>query len=57
MTLTRWCAACAADSTFDRLDCWEHPEECVELCCVLCGAGFELGPVQPAAERRVSPAA
>jgi hypothetical protein len=46
MTLTRWCAACAADSTFDRLDCLEHPEECVELCCVLCGAGFELGPVQ-----------
>jgi heterodisulfide reductase subunit A-like polyferredoxin len=53
MTLTRWCGACAADVTFARFDCREHPEECVELVCAGCGEGFELGPVQAVEETGV----
>jgi hypothetical protein len=46
MTVTRWCSECAADAAFERLDRAEHSEDCIELVCVLCGAGFELAPVQ-----------
>lgn len=60
MSLTRWCSDCAADAAFERFDCAEHPEDCVELVCVLCGGGFETAPVQvvePAVDLRASPAA
>ena len=58
MSITRWCAECAADAVFDRFDCADHPEECIELVCVLCGAGIEVGPVAvPMAAGRASPAA
>ena len=60
MTLTRWCSDCAADAAFEQFDCADHPEECVELVCVLCGGGIEIAvvPVSAAAPaRRVSPAA
>lgn len=58
MNLTRWCGGCAAETAFDRFDCMDHPEDCVELVCVLCGEGFELAPVQGAkgVVRRVSAA-
>lgn len=46
MSVTRWCSSCAAEAAFDRFDCVDHPEECIELVCVLCGAGFEVPPVQ-----------
>ncbi len=46
MTVTRWCSDCAADAAFDRLDCAGRPEDCIELVCVLCGAGVELAPLQ-----------
>ena len=46
MSVTRWCSGCAAEAAFDRFDCVDHPEECIELVCVLCGAGFEVPPVQ-----------
>jgi hypothetical protein len=46
MNVTRWCGDCAADAAFAPFDCAEHPEACVELVCVRCGAGFEAGPVQ-----------
>ena len=48
MSVTRWCSGCAAEAAFERLDCVDHPEECIELVCVLCGAGFEIAPVQVA---------
>ena len=54
MSKIRWCSGCAADTAFERFDCAEHPEDCVELVCVLCGEGIELPaplPV-PAARRR-----
>ncbi len=60
MTFTRWCSGCAADAAFERFDCAEHPEDCIELVCVLCGAGIEYAPVQAVPARlelRVSPAA
>lgn len=60
MSITRWCSECAADAAFDRFDCADHLEDCIELVCVLCGAGFELAPAQAAAGRagkRVAPAA
>jgi hypothetical protein len=44
MTVTRWCSDCAAEAAFERFDCAEHPEDCVELVCVLCGGGVELPP-------------
>lgn len=47
----RSCGDCAADAAFAPFDCAEHPEACVELVCVLCGAGFEAGPVQVVAAR------
>jgi len=46
MSVTRWCSGCAAEAAFERFDCLDHPEECIELVCVLCGAGFEVPPVQ-----------
>lgn len=54
MNVTRWCSECAADAAFERFDCADHPEECIELVCVLCGAGIEIGPVGsvPAAATR-----
>lgn len=60
MNVTRWCSECAADAVFERFDCADHPEECIELVCVLCGGGIEVGPVPAAdapADRRVTPAA
>lgn len=60
MNVTRWCSDCAADAAFERPDCAEHPEACVELVCGICGAGFEVGPVQVVAFARrgeVTPAA
>ena len=60
MTVMRWCSECAAEAAFERFDCVDHPEECIELVCALCGTGIEVGPVQPArrpARRRVTPAA
>ena len=61
MNVTRWCTGCAADAAFERVDCADHPEDCVELVCVLCGVGIELPPPQPFAgrtrPRRVSSAA
>ena len=60
MNATRWCSGCAADVELDRFDCADHPEDCIELVCVLCGAGFELPPPQAAVGpvgTRVSPAA
>ena len=59
MTLTRWCSDCAADAAFERFDCADHPEDCVELVCVLCGGGIEVAlvPTPAAPGRRVSPAA
>ena len=60
MSVTRWCSGCAADAAFERFDCAEHPEECIELVCVLCGTGIEFAPVQVVAtvtEVRVSSAA
>lgn len=42
MSITRWCSECAADAAFERFDCADHPEDCIELVCVLCGAGIEL---------------
>lgn len=47
MSVTRWCSGCAAEAAFDRFDCVDHPEDCIELVCVLCGAGFEMPPAQP----------
>jgi hypothetical protein len=46
MSKIRWCSGCAADTAFERFDCAEHPEECVELVCALCGEGIELPPLQ-----------
>lgn len=60
MNVTRWCSDCAADATFERVDSTERPEDCVELVCALCGAGFEVGPAQRAPGRKrkgVKPAA
>ena len=48
MSVTRWCSGCAAEAAFDRFDCVDHPESCIELVCVLCGAGIEVPPVQGA---------
>ena len=42
MSITRWCSECAADAAFERFDCADHPEDCIELVCVLCGGGIEL---------------
>ena len=42
MDTTRWCSGCAADTAFERFDCTDHPEGCIELVCVLCGEGIEL---------------
>jgi hypothetical protein len=60
MNVTRWCGGCAADAVFERFDCADHPGDCVELVCVGCGAGAELGPVRLVAygrEVRISSAA
>lgn len=46
MSVIRWCSGCAAEAAFDRFDCADHPEDCIELVCVLCGAGFEMPPAQ-----------
>ncbi|HEX8004699.1 MAG TPA: hypothetical protein VF519_18585 [Mycobacteriales bacterium] len=48
MDMTRWCRGCAAETAYVRFDCTEHPEDCVELVCELCGAGFELAAIQVA---------
>lgn len=52
MSKIRWCSGCAADTAFERFDCAEHPEECVELVCVLCGEGIELPPLPATAPAR-----
>ena len=60
MNTTRWCSGCAADAAFERFDCADHPEDCIELVCVLCGAGIELPSAQDVAStsgRRRSSAA
>jgi hypothetical protein len=60
MNPTRWCGGCAAETALVRFDCFEHPDDCVELLCAECGAGVELGPVQADRDReevRVSSAA
>ena len=60
MNVTRWCSGCAADVEFEPFDCADHPEDCIELVCVLCGCGIELPPVRIVAvgvDARVSPAA
>ena len=41
-TEIRWCAECAAESAFERFDCADHPEDCLELVCTMCGEGLEL---------------
>ena len=41
-TQTRWCGACAAETAFERFDCADHPEDCLELVCTACGCGVEL---------------
>ncbi|HEV2891519.1 MAG TPA: hypothetical protein VGX28_14195 [Frankiaceae bacterium] len=48
MELTRWCGGCAAETAYVRFDCADHPEDCVELVCELCGAGLELAALQVA---------
>ncbi|HVF19069.1 MAG TPA: hypothetical protein VNA14_02365 [Mycobacteriales bacterium] len=42
MTEIRWCGGCAAEVAFERFDCAEHPEDCLELVCTGCGSGVEL---------------
>lgn len=54
MNVTRWCSGCAADVEFDRIDCADHPEDCIELVCVLCGEGIELPAPQVGPVRRRS---
>ena len=46
MDNTRWCAACAEVTAYVTFDCTDHPEDCVELVCEVCGTGLELAPVQ-----------
>jgi len=48
MDNTRWCAACAEVTAYVTFDCTDHPEDCVELVCEICGTGLELAPVQAA---------
>ncbi len=48
MELTRWCGGCAEETAYVRFDCTDHPEDCVELVCELCGAGLELAALQVA---------
>lgn len=60
MEIQRWCGGCAAETAFVRFDCSDHPEDCVEMVCTLCGGGVELAPVQvvrEVVEVRVSSAA
>ena len=51
MSVTRWCSGCAAEAAFDRFECVDHPEDCIELVCVLCGAGIEMPPAQASGVR------
>jgi hypothetical protein len=46
MSEFRWCSGCAAEAAFEQFDCADHPEECIELVCALCGAGIEVPPAQ-----------
>ena len=48
-TEIRWCGGCAAEAAFERFDCADHPEDCLELVCTVCGAGVELPGFRPAA--------
>lgn len=41
MQVERWCAECAAQVAFVEFDCDDHVEDCLELVCTLCGAGYE----------------
>jgi hypothetical protein len=49
MNPTRWCSGCAAVTAFERFDCADHPDDCVELVCTTCGVGIEDGREFPAA--------
>ena len=40
-TEIRWCGGCAAEAVFERFDCADHPDDCLELICTACGAGVE----------------
>ena len=59
MNVTRWCGGCVAETAFERFDCADHAEDCVELVCVVCGGGVEYAAVQaePGEVVRVSTAA
>lgn len=52
METNRWCGGCARETAYVRFDCTDHPDDCVELVCELCGAGLELAPVQGGGRRR-----
>ena len=41
MHVERWCAECAAQVAFVEFDCDDHVDDCLELVCTLCGAGYE----------------
>jgi hypothetical protein len=41
MQVERWCAECAAQVAFVEFDCDDHVDDCLELVCTLCGAGYE----------------
>ena len=56
MELNRWCGGCARETAYLRFDCTDHPEDCVELVCELCGSGMELAPVQVGSPRKTRPA-
>ena len=42
MLVTRWCSGCVAEAQFERFDCPDHGDDCVELVCTDCGHGLEL---------------
>ena len=53
-TELRWCGGCAAETAFDRFDCSDHSQDCLELVCTMCGEGVELAlPVVAATEPAV----
>lgn len=38
-----WCSKCASVVDFERPLCADHFEDCPELVCCLCGAGYTSG--------------
>jgi hypothetical protein len=43
MIATHWCGDCSADREFTTFECGDHDADCIELVCVECGAGIEVG--------------